>query len=126
MLNLKKPDEPEIPISIAQLVFRTNPMSELGLPLFEVQAVPGKGKGLVARFEIAKGTRILYENPLFTTPHLAPISQMESNIATKLRSLSKTRNDNSFCFITVFLANIHLAVFSKQTPCPVQISSQAK
>ncbi len=113
MLNLKKPDKPEIPISITQLVFRTNPISELGLPLFKVQAVLGKGKGLIARFEIAKGTRILYENPLFTTPHLAPISQIESNIITKLRSLLKTRNDNSFYFIIVFLVNIHLAVFLK-------------
>lgn len=51
--------------------------------------MPGKGKGLVARFNIAKGTRILYENPLFTTPNLSSISQMESNIATKLKLLSK-------------------------------------
>ena len=61
------------------------------MPLFEVQTVPGKGKGLVARFNIAKGTRIVYESPLFTTQNLSPVSQMESNIATKLKSLSKTQ-----------------------------------
>ena len=60
------------------------------MPLFEIQTVPGKGKGLVARFNIAKGTRILYENPLFTTSNLSPIGQMEINIATKLKALSKT------------------------------------
>ena len=66
-------------------------MRELGLPLFEVQTVPGKGKGLVARCNIARGTRILYESPLFTTHNLSPISLMESTIATKLKSLSKTQ-----------------------------------
>ena len=69
----------------------TDPISELDLPLFEIQTVPGKGKGLVARFNIAKGKRILDENPLFTTPNLSPIGQMESNIAVKLKSLSKTQ-----------------------------------
>ena len=72
-------------------MFGTDPIRELELPLFEIQTVPGKGKGLVARFNIAKGTRILYENPLFTIPHLSPISQMEINIATKLKALSKTQ-----------------------------------
>jgi SET domain len=70
-------------------VFGTDPISELNLQLFDIQSVPGKGKGLVARFNIAKGTRILYETPLFTTPNLSPISLMESNIATKLKALSK-------------------------------------
>lgn len=61
------------------------------MPLFEVQTMPGKGKGLVARSNIAKGTRIVYESPLFTTRKLSQISLMESNIATKLKSLSKTQ-----------------------------------
>ena len=65
-------------------------MDELNLPLFEIQSVPGKGKSLVARFNIAKGKRILYEKPLFITPNLSLISKMESNIATKLHELSKT------------------------------------
>ncbi len=50
-----------------------------------------KGKGLVARFNIAKGTRILYEKPLFTTPILSPISLMEGSTVTKLKALSKTQ-----------------------------------
>ena len=44
-------------------MFGTDPIRELDLPLFGILTVPGKGKGLVARFNIAKGTRILYENP---------------------------------------------------------------
>ena len=91
ILSLSQPDEPEVPTSIAQFVFGTDPIRELGLPLFEVQTVPGKGKGLVARFNIAKGTRILYEDPLFTIPNMSPISRMESSIAEKLKSLSKTQ-----------------------------------
>jgi hypothetical protein len=71
-------------------VFGTDPISELNLQLFGIQSVPGKGKGLVARFNIAKGQRILYEKPLFTTPSLSPISLMENNIAMKLKALSKT------------------------------------
>ena len=72
-------------------MFGTDPIRELELPLFEIQIVLGKGKGLVARFNIAKGTRILYEKPLFTTSNLSPISRMESTIATKLKALSKTQ-----------------------------------
>ncbi|KAL9032863.1 MAG: hypothetical protein Q9214_007779, partial [Letrouitia sp. 1 TL-2023] len=53
--------------------------------------VPGKGKGLVARFSIFKGTRILCEQPLFTSPQLSPISLLEGTIATKLKTLSKTQ-----------------------------------
>jgi hypothetical protein len=52
--------------------------------------VTGKGKGLVARFNIGKGKRILSEKPFFTTPNLSLESQMESSIATKLKALSKT------------------------------------
>ena len=63
-----------MPDAIGQFVSRADPIHELGLPLFEVQMVLGKGKGLIARFNIAKGIRILNEKPLFTTPHLSPIS----------------------------------------------------
>ena len=72
-------------------MFGVDPIRELDLSLFKVQTVSGKGKGLVARFNIAKGTRLLYENPLFTTSHLSSISKMKSNIVTKLKSLSKTQ-----------------------------------
>lgn len=91
-----KPDEPEIPTSIAQLELGTDPISESNLPLFEIQTVPGKGKGLVARSNIAKGTRIIEEKPLFTTPNFSPISLMESRTAGKLKSLSKAQQRQFF------------------------------
>jgi hypothetical protein len=74
-------------MSIAQLVSGTDPVAELGLSLYEIQPIPGKGKGLVARFSIAKGTRILVEEPLFTV--LSAAASSESNIVTKVKSLSK-------------------------------------
>jgi hypothetical protein len=52
-------------MSIAQLISGTDPVAELGLSLYEIQPIPGKGKGLVARFNIAKGTKMLVEEPLF-------------------------------------------------------------
>ena len=53
--------------------------------------MPGKGKGLVACCNILKGTRILCEQPFFTTPQLSPIRLLETTIATKLKTLSKTQ-----------------------------------
>lgn len=88
--SYEQPDEPEIPTSIAQYVFGTDPFSELNLQRYTVQSVPGKGKGVVARFNIAKGTRILCEKPLFTSPNLSPISLMENNVMTQLKSLPKS------------------------------------
>ena len=72
-------------------VFETDSISEFSLPPFEIYTVPGRGKGLIARFNIAKGTRVLCEHPLLTTLQLSPISLLESNIAAKLKSLSKTQ-----------------------------------
>jgi hypothetical protein len=59
------------------------------LPLFDIREIPGKGKALIARFNIAQGKRILLEKPLFTTPNLLPPAVMEKNLATKLKALSK-------------------------------------
>lgn len=62
---LYQPDEPEIPTGLAHQVSGTDPIKELDLPLFTIQTVPGKGKGLIARTNIAKGTRILSEKAPF-------------------------------------------------------------
>jgi hypothetical protein len=71
-------------------VFGTDPISEMNLPLFSIQPVLGKGKGLVARFNVEKGKRILSEKPLFITSNWSSMSQMESSLAGKLKALSKT------------------------------------
>jgi hypothetical protein len=89
-LKLYEPDEPEMPIIIAGYVSGSDLIKELNVALFEIQSMAGKGKGLVARFNIAKGTRILYEKPLFITPKLSLISLIKSSIASKIKSLLKT------------------------------------
>ena len=65
-------------------------------PLFQIHTVPGKGRGLVACSDIAKGTRILMEKPLFVTPKVSPVGLMVSNIAVKLKSLSKDQQRQFF------------------------------
>jgi len=50
--------------------------------------MPGRGRGLVARFNIAKGTRILLEKPLLTIQSMPP-ELLEITLASKLKSLSK-------------------------------------
>ncbi|KAJ5972148.1 uncharacterized protein N7479_002066 [Penicillium vulpinum] len=82
-------DEPEMPTTIAQLVLGTDPISELGLPLYKAQPVLGKGQGLVARFNIAKGQLIISEKPFFTTSKIASATTMEKQMAIELRKLSK-------------------------------------
>ena len=52
--------------------------------------MPGKGKGLVARVNIANGQRILYQKPLLTTTNISSIHAMEASIARKLKKLEKT------------------------------------
>ena len=64
--------------------------------LFQIHVVQGRGRGLVACLNIAKGTRILTEKPLFVIPKVSQIDLMESNIATKLKSLSKDQQRQFF------------------------------
>ena len=88
--KLFQPDELEIPTSTAQYMLGTDPISELNLPPFNIQQVPGKGKGLVARFNIGKGKLIISEKPLLTMSNISSISLAESTIAAKLKTLSRT------------------------------------
>ncbi|KAF2433998.1 SET domain-containing protein [Tothia fuscella] len=36
----------------------TDPLTELEIPLFEIRDIPGKGKGLIARFDVSTGTQL--------------------------------------------------------------------
>ncbi|KAI0903494.1 hypothetical protein F4823DRAFT_618288 [Ustulina deusta] len=58
--------------------------------LYEVMAIPGRGKGLVAKVDIPKGTRIICENPLFTLRSSAPPS-LHRLVAEKLKLLPKDK-----------------------------------
>lgn len=82
-------DEPEMPTTIAQFVLGTDPIRELNIPLYEIQPVPGKGQGLVAKFNIAKGQLILSEKPFFTTSNVTSAATMEKQISIELQKLPK-------------------------------------
>lgn len=63
-------------------------MKELGIPLFNIKDIPGKGRGFVARFNISKGTRILREKPLLTAVSM-PRGELGLTLATRLRAPPK-------------------------------------
>jgi hypothetical protein len=75
--------------SIAHFVNGADPFKDLNIPLFEIKDIPGKGKGLVARFNISSGTRILCEKPLLIV-HPSPREELESLLAAKLKAMSRT------------------------------------
>ncbi|KAF2122708.1 hypothetical protein BDV96DRAFT_639275 [Lophiotrema nucula] len=81
-------DEPEIPTTIAAFISGNDPIKELGIPIFETKDIPGKGRGLIARFNISPGTRILCEKPIFTSGPM-PIPQLQVTLAAKLKALPK-------------------------------------
>ncbi|KAJ0107043.1 SET domain-containing protein 5 [Diaporthe amygdali] len=86
--SYEKPDGSEIPMSIADCPVGDDPERERNLPLFEVKDIPGKGKGLFARIEISKGTRILYEKPLLTVESMSPLVS-EPILARKFKTMAK-------------------------------------
>lgn len=72
-------------------------------PMYTLQDVPGKGKGLIATRKIAKGTRILSEKPLFTVPETeANWEQAQKSIYQKVSALSE---QEQLSFLS--LHNIH-------------------
>jgi hypothetical protein len=77
-----------LPTSIAHFLSGTDPLRELEVPLFEIKDIPGKGKGLVARFNISRGTRILCEEPLLITQP-KPHEELELLLAAKLKAMSR-------------------------------------
>lgn len=74
--------------NIASFISGIDPIRELDIPTFDIKEIPGKGRGLIARFSISKGTRILCEKPLLTAGAVPP-GQLELVLATKLKALPK-------------------------------------
>lgn len=81
-------DEHDTPTSIAQSLNGSDPLRDLNIPLFEIKQIPGKGRGLIARFNISKGTRILCEEPLLLA-RSKPREQLASLLASKLKAMPK-------------------------------------
>ncbi|KAI0407245.1 hypothetical protein F4802DRAFT_605728 [Xylaria palmicola] len=71
--------------------------------MFALQDVPGKGKGLVAVLPIARGTRILSERPLVTSPQNGTgLEKIKASIGQQVNSLSEAQRE---AFLS--LHNIH-------------------
>jgi len=65
-------------------------MMQTGNTMYAIQDVPGKGKGLVAIEKILKGTRILCEEPIITTPQDEPDSEkLRTSIGQQVDALSE-------------------------------------
>jgi SET domain len=75
--------------SIAHFLNGTDPLKELNIPLFDIKDIPGKGKGLISRFNISSGTRILCEKPLLIVQP-RPREELEPLLAEKLKAMSRT------------------------------------
>ncbi|KAF2789412.1 SET domain-containing protein [Melanomma pulvis-pyrius CBS 109.77] len=86
--SIESYEQPESHTSIASFLTGSDPIKELGIPVFEIKTIPGKGRGLIARFNISKGTRILCEEPLITTRPMPP-SELELFLAARLKALPR-------------------------------------
>ena len=98
-------------------MFGRDAIAELGLSRFEIRPVSGKGRGLVARFNIAKGTRILVESPLFIVQSRPP-ELLEVTLASKLRSLSKAEQRQFFSLQNNFPGKYPFSGITKTNALP--------
>lgn len=58
-------------------------------PVWRLESIPGKGKGLIATRDISPGTLILSEPPLITTDVIQSIETTEQDLARALKALPK-------------------------------------
>ena len=111
-------DEPEAHTSIASFIDEIDCTKELDTPLFDIKDTPGKGRGLIARFNLTKGTRILCEKPLLTAVPM-PRRELELTLATRLRALPKA-SQRQFVSLHDKSLEVTLSVSSsRQTLCRV-------
>ncbi|KAG6199377.1 hypothetical protein E4U10_005045 [Claviceps purpurea] len=77
--------------------------SSVDVPLYEIKDLPGKGRGLIARICIPKGTRVLVEQPLvIVASQTSSATAMEKNIESQLRQMSKKEARQFFCLHNSF------------------------
>jgi hypothetical protein len=57
--------------------------------LYEVMEIPERGQGLVARYSIKRGTRILYEKPLFVVAASKSPEALNEVVASQLKELPR-------------------------------------
>ena len=65
-------------------------------PMYQIQQIPGKGRGLVARHNITRGERILSESPLFTFPNIEDTMPIRQIIGPKVQALNDDQRRTFF------------------------------
>lgn len=94
-------------------------------PLFDVQLLPGKGRGLVAREDIIAGTRILCEQPIFLTSSYKQTADMESRIVAILKTITTAEQQQFLSFHNYFTGIFPMSgiVKTNALPCESDTSS---
>ncbi|THV55716.1 hypothetical protein BGAL_0004g00370 [Botrytis galanthina] len=93
----EQPGEPSFSAVIDFNVLKSHSKTGKDSKMFSIEQVPGKGKGLIARFNIEKGKRILSEKSILeirTTS--ASAAYLESNISQKVKRLPKSEQRQFF------------------------------
>ena len=56
--------------------------------MYQLQQIPGEGRGLIARRNMTRGQRILAESPLFTFPNIEDTMPIKQIIGPKVQALN--------------------------------------
>jgi hypothetical protein len=73
------------------------------VPIYSIQDVPGKGKGLIANENIPKGTRIISEKPIMSPGrHVADMKQLEIRILQQFGSLNDDQQQEFLSMSNVY------------------------
>ncbi len=71
--------------------------------LYAIEAIAGKGKGLIATKKIAKGTRILSEVPAFRVPRDNPdVNDLERIITNEVKGLNEYQQRAFFDLVNIY------------------------
>ncbi|KAI1185168.1 hypothetical protein F5B17DRAFT_409029 [Nemania serpens] len=73
----------------------SNQGTNVDTDLYEVMKIPDRGRGLVAKVDIPKGTRIIYEKPLFTAENSGTVSVLNAPVSFALNRLTRSRRATS-------------------------------
>lgn len=71
-------------------------------PMYALQGVPGKGKGLVSTRKISKGTRILSEEPVISLGETLSQIQLKSSIRRQVDALEKRQRQSFLSMNSIY------------------------
>lgn len=71
-------------------------------PIYSIEDIPGKGKGLVATKDIPKGARIISDNPIISVGHVPSTEQVDIHIYQRVTSLSEDEQREFFSMDNIY------------------------